>query len=83
MSDEETIGPIIGIVLILVIIFFGGLFFFFDSSQLENIDSINPIELSGDEPTTEEIGSEDPTEQVIEETATATEAIFETRPEVQ
>jgi len=33
MQEEETIGPVIGIVIIMAIIFFGGLFIFFGQSQ--------------------------------------------------
>lgn len=33
MQEEETIGPVIGIVIIVAIIFFGGLFIFFGQNQ--------------------------------------------------
>lgn len=33
MQEEESIGPVIGIVIIVAIIFFGGLFVFFGQSQ--------------------------------------------------
>ncbi|MFA7395225.1 MAG: hypothetical protein WCZ69_02280 [Candidatus Paceibacterota bacterium] len=64
MQDEETIGPVIGIVLILAIIFFGGLFAFLGYGQQENEPVIEmPINKG-----------------VPEETATASEIIFETEP---
>lgn len=64
MQDEETIGPVIGIVLILAIIFFGGLFVFFGYNRQETGPVIEM-------PTGE---------NVTEETATPTEIFFETEP---
>lgn len=64
MQDEETIGPVIGIVLILAIIFFGGLFVFFGYNRQET----GPvIELPANE-------------EAPGETATTSEIIFETEP---
>ena len=64
MKDEETIGPVIGIVLILAIIFFGGLFVFFGRDRQENE---TPIEIPANEET-------------LEENAAVSELIFETEP---
>ncbi|MFA5736731.1 MAG: hypothetical protein WCX70_00840 [Candidatus Paceibacterota bacterium] len=68
MQDEETMGPVIGIVLILAMIFFGGLFVFLDYNHQQN-------GLIIETPAKEEVEEE--------ETSTATEIIFETEQEIE